>query len=169
MQGVSLNDHPSEVKSSNEATAALSATSEDLTAVEDGCLALRQRFSCNIKMFGAPQVKNLLESGLTHFHLARGSGYYGHGSGLASQEVRHDFHILPMSIWPRVAQGVWILSTMPTVDWVLLGSGESNKGHECGSLYLRLVCRCTWFNFGRQRSGISMTTQPLEINMSSES
>jgi hypothetical protein len=128
MQGVILNNHPSEVKSSNEATAALSATSEDLTAVEDGCLALRQRFSCNIKMFGAPKVKNLLESGLTHFHLARGSGYYGHGSGLASQEVRRDFYILPMLIWSGVAQGVWILSTMPIFDQVLLGFGKSNRG-----------------------------------------
>ncbi len=32
--------------------------------------------------------------------------------------------------WPRLAGGgaVQILSTVPTVDWVLLGSGESNKG-----------------------------------------
>lgn len=97
MQGVIRNDHPSNVKPSNGATAALPAASEDLTAVEHGCLALRQRFSCNIRVCGAAQVKNLLESGLTHFHLARGGGYYGHGSGLASQEVRHGYHILPMS------------------------------------------------------------------------
>ena len=30
---------------------------------------------------------------------------------------------------------------MPVVDWVLLGSGESNKGYICGSPYLQLVCR----------------------------
>ena len=36
-----------------------------------------------------------------------------------------------------------ILSTVTKVDWVLRGSGESNKG--CvGSLYLQLVCRRTW-------------------------
>ena len=29
---------------------------------------------------------------------------------------------------------VLILSTVPTVDWVLLGSGESNKGQDFGSL-----------------------------------
>ena len=33
---------------------------------------------------------------------------------------------------------VQILSTMPTVDWVLLGSGKSNKGQELGSLYCSL-------------------------------
>ena len=27
-------------------------------------------------------------------------------------------------------------------DWVLLGSGESNKGQDFGSLYLLLVCKC---------------------------
>ena len=32
---------------------------------------------------------------------------------------------------------------MPTGDWVLLGSGESNKGQDFGSLYLQLVCRRT--------------------------
>ena len=29
---------------------------------------------------------------------------------------------------------VQILSTVPTVDWVLLGSGKSNKGYDFGSL-----------------------------------
>ena len=29
---------------------------------------------------------------------------------------------------------------MPTVDWVLLGSGEPNKRQELGSLHLQLVC-----------------------------
>ena len=38
---------------------------------------------------------------------------------------------------------VQILSTVPTVVWVLLGSGESNKGQEFGSLYMQLVCRRT--------------------------
>ncbi len=34
-----------------------------------------------------------------------------------------------------------MLSTVPAVDWVLLGSGESNKGYICGSLNMQLVCR----------------------------
>ena len=34
---------------------------------------------------------------------------------------------------------VWILSTMPTVDWVLLGSGKLEKG----SIYMQIVCRRT--------------------------
>ena len=29
---------------------------------------------------------------------------------------------------PRLTGAVQILSTVPTVNWVLLGSGESNKG-----------------------------------------
>ena len=33
------------------------------------------------------------------------------------------------------------MSTVPTVDWVLLRSGESIKGLACGSLYLQLVCK----------------------------
>ncbi len=41
----------------------------------------------------------------------------------------------------RVA--VQLLSIMPTVDWVLLGSGESHKGWEFGSLYMQLDCRRT--------------------------
>ncbi len=36
---------------------------------------------------------------------------------------------------------VQILSTVPTLDGVLLGAGESNKGSEFGSLYTRLVRR----------------------------
>ena len=55
---------------------------------------------------------------------------------------------LPYTHWPRLA--VSILSTMPTVDWVLLGSGESNKGQELGSLYLQLVCRTHLASFGRK-------------------
>ena len=35
---------------------------------------------------------------------------------------------------------VQMLSTLPTVDWVVLGSGESNKGKDIGSLYIQLVC-----------------------------
>ncbi len=34
-----------------------------------------------------------------------------------------------------------MLSTVPTVDWVLLGSGESIKTYFDGSLQLQLVCR----------------------------
>ena len=37
----------------------------------------------------------------------------------------------------------YILSIMPTVDWVFLGSGESNKGQDFGSLCVQLVCGCT--------------------------
>ena len=36
-----------------------------------------------------------------------------------------------------------ICVTVPTVDWVLLGSGECNKGQEFGSRYLLHVCRRT--------------------------
>ena len=36
---------------------------------------------------------------------------------------------------------VKILSTVPSVDWVLLGSDESSKGWDFGSLQLQLVCR----------------------------
>ena len=32
-----------------------------------------------------------------------------------------------------------ILSTVSTVNWVLLGSGESNKGYDCGSLHQQFV------------------------------
>ena len=38
---------------------------------------------------------------------------------------------------------------MPTVDWVLLGSCESNKGLEFGSLYMQLVCRRTLPSAGK--------------------
>ena len=33
------------------------------------------------------------------------------------------------------------ISIVPTADWVLLGSGESNKGQELGRLYMQLVSR----------------------------
>ncbi|KAK9909342.1 hypothetical protein WJX75_000763 [Coccomyxa subellipsoidea] len=49
------------------------------------CMVVEAVNRGNAVRFGY-EVKNLLESGLTHFHLARGGGYYGHGSGLASQE-----------------------------------------------------------------------------------
>ena len=39
---------------------------------------------------------------------------------------------------------------MPTIDWVLLGYGESNKRQEIGSLYLQLVCRTHLAYFGRK-------------------
>ena len=42
-----------------------------------------------------------------------------------------------------------MLSTVPTADWVLLGSGESNKGQEFVSLHLQLVCRRALASFGR--------------------
>ena len=34
-----------------------------------------------------------------------------------------------------------MLSTVPAVDWVLLGSGESDKEKICGSLHMQLVSR----------------------------
>jgi hypothetical protein len=34
---------------------------------------------------------------------------------------------------PRLVGTVEILSTVPTVDWALLGPGEYNKGQNCGS------------------------------------
>ena len=43
---------------------------------------------------------------------------------------------------------VYLLITMPTVDWVLLGSCEANKGQEFGSLHLQLVCRTHLAYFG---------------------
>lgn len=37
-----------------------------------------------------------------------------------------------------------LLNIMPTVDWVLLSCGESNRGQDHSSLSLQLVCRSTW-------------------------
>jgi hypothetical protein len=45
---------------------------------------------------------------------------------------------------------VYILSTVPVVDWVLLGSGESDKGQELGSPYLQPVCRTHLASFDRK-------------------
>jgi hypothetical protein len=39
---------------------------------------------------------------------------------------------------PWLAGVVSLLSNIPTVHWVLLGSGESNEGQEVGSLYCGL-------------------------------
>ncbi len=39
-----------------------------------------------------------------------------------------EFHISHSTSGPGLRGAVQILSTVPTVDWVLLGSGESNKG-----------------------------------------
>ena len=36
---------------------------------------------------------------------------------------------------------VQMLSTVPTLDFVLLEPGESNKGKDIGSHYMQLVCR----------------------------
>ena len=46
---------------------------------------------------------------------------------------------LPLYLLPRLAGGSIILSTVPTVDWVLLGSSESKKGLDFGSLYCSLL------------------------------
>ncbi len=42
---------------------------------------------------------------------------------------------LAQSVCPGWRGAVKILSTMPTVDWVLLGSGKSIKGWDYGSRY----------------------------------
>ncbi|EIE24412.1 hypothetical protein COCSUDRAFT_40817 [Coccomyxa subellipsoidea C-169] len=44
------------------------------------CMVVEAVNRGNAVRFGY-EVKNLLESGLTHFHLARGSGYYSHSNG----------------------------------------------------------------------------------------
>ncbi len=66
----------------------------------------------------------------------------------ASLETRNCFstgviiHIIGrQTLGPGRQGAVQILNTEPTIDWVLLGSGESNKGKDCGSLYLQLVDR----------------------------
>jgi hypothetical protein len=51
--------------------------------------------------------------------------------------------------WPRLAGAGQILSAVPTIDWVLLGSGKSNKVQELGSLYLQIVSRTHLASFGR--------------------
>jgi hypothetical protein len=38
-----------------------------------------------------------------------------------------------MHLGPGWRGPIQILSTVPTVDWALLGSGESDKGRICGS------------------------------------
>jgi hypothetical protein len=52
-------------------------------------------------------------------------------------------YLLPMLHWPRLAGGGIIQSIVPTFGWVLLGSGESNRGWGFGSLHLQLVYRCS--------------------------
>ena len=54
-------------------------------------------------------------------------------------------------LWPQLAQGgILLLSTVSTIDWVLLESGESNKGQEVGSLFLQLVCRTHLASLGKE-------------------
>ena len=52
-------------------------------------------------------------------------------SGLLTQDLQ-ELHfnslIKVQLIGPGWRGAIQILSTVPTVDWVLLGSGESNKG-----------------------------------------
>ena len=55
-----------------------------------------------------------------------------------------------MTSGPGWWRAVYILSTVPTDDWVLFGSGDSNKGQELGSLYLQLACRAHLASFGRK-------------------
>ena len=51
--------------------------------------------------------------------------------------------IIVMTVYPRWGPGwrgaVQILSTMPTVDWVLLGSGESTRGRHLAAFTCRLT------------------------------
>jgi hypothetical protein len=63
---------------------------------------------------------------------------------------------------PGWRRAVSILSTVPTDDWVLLGSGDSNKGQELGSFYLQLVCRAHLASFGRK--GKACNTNNTNIN-----
>jgi hypothetical protein len=35
------------------------------------------------------------------------------------------------------------ITSVPTFDKVLPGSGDSSKAHDSGSLYMQIVCRCT--------------------------
>ena len=51
-----------------------------------------------------------------------------------------------------------MLSTVPTVDWVLLGFGESNQGYTCGSLQLQLVCRAYLASWQEKRAIIRIRT-----------
>ncbi len=55
----------------------------------------------NLWSFWFAQVKNLLESGLTHFHLARGSGYYSHSNGSGREMVCTG---VPPPQWPSWQQ-----------------------------------------------------------------
>lgn len=43
---------------------------------------------CDYLEFAAAQVKNLLEEGLTYFHLTHGSGYYSANSSPAPEKVQ---------------------------------------------------------------------------------
>ncbi len=43
---------------------------------------------------------------------------------------------------------VQVLSTVLIVDWVLLGSGESNKGYNLGSFQVQRICRHTLGRYG---------------------
>ena len=60
---------------------------------------------------------------------------------------------------PAGRPAVQILSIVFTVGWVLLGSVESSKGENFGSLYLQLVCRSTLPLSGQNSGGI-MTGVP---------
>ena len=69
----------------------------------------------------------------------------------------------------KISPGRWgavcILSTVPTVERLLLGSGKSNKGQEIGSLELQLVCRRTWqVNNNKSRDNLMYMVMPAGFN-----
>ena len=47
---------------------------------------------------------------------------------------------IPPKMGPGWRGTVQVLSTVPTVDWVFLGSCKSKKGHDLSSLYMQTVC-----------------------------
>ena len=71
----------------------------------------------------------------------------------AVQEAATSFTYSFVHFYAHIPAGggaVEILSTVPMIDWVLLGSGKSHKGQDLGSLHLRLVWRTHLASFGRE-------------------
>ena len=93
--------------------------------MNEKCTGRQQRnvALCSIEIAGVWNSEAVFEAGLYRSIMQHGPGWRG---------------------------AVYILSTVPVVEWVLLGSGESNKGQEPGSLYLQLVCRTHVASFGRK-------------------
>ncbi len=58
--------------------------------------------------------------------------------------------------WPAASGG-----PNTVIDWVILGSGEFNKGQDCGSLQLQLVCR-TYLALWQEKHAVS--TKPFVMS-----